>query len=100
MRSAHNYRVVARLAPNATLAKARAEMSAISRNLKATYGDDTEAVDVDVAALRDYLVGDYRLMLVVVFGAAAMVLLRGSATTPSATASASPHCKPLRRGWR
>ncbi len=75
VRSAHNYRVVARLAPNVTLAKARAEMSAISRNLKATYGDDTEAVDVDVAPLRDYLVGDYRLMLVVVFGAAAMVLL-------------------------
>jgi putative ABC transport system permease protein len=75
VRSAHNYRVVARLAPNVTLAEARAEMSAISRNLKATYGDDTEAVDVDVAPLRDYLVRDYRLMLVVVFGAAAMVLL-------------------------
>jgi predicted permease len=75
VRSAHNYRVVARLAPNVTLAKARAEMSAISRNLKATYGNDTQAVDVDVAPLRDYLVGDYRLMLVVVFGAAAMVLL-------------------------
>jgi len=75
VRSAHNYRVIARLAPNVTLAKARAEMSAISRNLKAAYGDDTEAVDVDVAPLRDYLVGDYRLMLVVVFGAAAMVLL-------------------------
>ncbi len=75
VRSAHNYRVVARLAPNVTLATARAERSGISRNLKATYGDDTEAVDVDVAPLRDYLVGDYRLMLVVVFGAAAMVLL-------------------------
>src|SRR5690349_4186981 len=75
VRSAHNYRVVARLAPDVTLARARAEMSGISRNLKATYGDDTEAVDVDVAPLRDYLVGDYRLMLVVVFGAAAMVLL-------------------------
>jgi len=75
VRSAHNYRVIARLAPSVTLAKARAEMSAISRNLKAAYGDDTEAVDVDVAPLRDYLVGDYRLMLVVVFGAAAMVLL-------------------------
>ena len=56
VRSAHNYRVVARLAPNVTLAKARAEMSAISRNLKAAYGDDTEAVDVDLAPLRDYLV--------------------------------------------
>ena len=75
VRNAHNYRVIARLAPNATLATARAEMTAISRNLKATYGDDTQAVDVDVAPLRDYLVGDYRLMLAVVFGAAAMVLL-------------------------
>jgi putative ABC transport system permease protein len=75
VRSAHNYRVVARLGPNVTIAKARAEMSAISRSLEATYGNETEAVDVDVAPLRDYLVGDYRPMLVVVFGAAAMVLL-------------------------
>jgi len=75
VRSAHNYRVIARLAPNATLATVRAEMFALSRNLKATYGNDTEAADVDVAPLRDHLVGDYRLMLVVVFGAAAMVLL-------------------------
>src|SRR5215204_6363260 len=75
IRSAHNYRVVARLAPNATLASARAEMTTISRTLVATYGDETEAADVDVVALRDYLVGDYRVMLVVVFGAAAMVLL-------------------------
>jgi len=75
VRSAHNYRVVARLAPNATLASARAEMTTISRTLVATYGDETEAADVDVVALRDYLVGDYRVMLVVVFGAAAMVLL-------------------------
>ena len=75
VRSAHNYRVIARLAPDVTLTTARAELTTISRNLKATYGDATEAADADVAPLRDYLVGDYRLMLVVVFGAAAMVLL-------------------------
>jgi putative ABC transport system permease protein len=75
IRNAHNYRVIARLAPNATLASARAEMSSISRRLKAQYGDETQAADVDVTPLRDYLVGDYRLMLAVVFGAAAMVLL-------------------------
>jgi predicted permease len=50
-------------------------MTTISRNLHATYGDATQAVDADVIPLRDYLVGDFRLMLVVVFGAAAMVLL-------------------------
>jgi putative ABC transport system permease protein len=75
VRSAHNYRVFARLAPNATLASSRAEMATISRALRATYGEDTQAADVDVMPLRDFLVGDYRLMLAVVFGAAAMVLL-------------------------
>src|SRR5688500_1140121 len=75
IRSAHNYQVIARLGPGATLAGARAEMTAISRSLKATYGDETQAADADVVALREFLVGDYRIMLVVVFGAAAMVLL-------------------------
>ena len=75
IRNAHNYRVIARLAPNATLPAARAEMTTIARNLKATYGDATQAEGVDVTPLRDVLVGDYRVMLAVVFGAAAMVLL-------------------------
>ena len=50
-------------------------MTTISRALQATYGDATEAADTDIIPLREYLVGDVRLMLVVVFGAAAMVLL-------------------------
>ena len=75
IRNAHRYRVIARLAPGATLASARAEMTTISRALKAAYGNDTQAVDADVMPLRDYLVGDYRVMLAVVFGAAALVLL-------------------------
>jgi putative ABC transport system permease protein len=75
VRSAHNYRVVARLAPNATLTTARAEMTTISRRLQTMYKDETQAADAEVVPLRDYLVGDYRVMLVVVFGAAAMVLL-------------------------
>jgi predicted permease len=75
VRSAHNYRVIARLAPNATIATARAEMSAVSKALAATYGEATQAADVEVVPLREFLVGDFRVMLVVVFGAAAMVLL-------------------------
>jgi len=74
-RSCHNYRVVARLAPGATLASARAEMTTLSRGLLATYGSDTEAADVEMTPLRDYLVGNYHAMLIIVFGAAAMVLL-------------------------
>jgi putative ABC transport system permease protein len=74
-RSCHNYRVVARLAPAVTLASARTEMSTLSRNLLAAHGSDTEAADVEMASLREYLVGDYHVMLLIVFGAAAMVLL-------------------------
>jgi predicted permease len=75
VRSAHNYRVIARLAPGATLATARAEMTALSRTLEATYGHETQAADADVISLREFFVGRFRLMLAVVLGAAAMVLL-------------------------
>ena len=75
VRSAHNYRVVARLRPEATLQSARTEMTTLSAVLRATHGDATQAVDADVLPLRDFLVGDYRVMLAVVFGAAALVLL-------------------------
>lgn len=74
-RSCHNYRVVARLAPGVTLTAARAEMAILSRRLLDTYGSDTEAADVEMTPLRDYLVGDHQVMLLIVFGAAAMVLL-------------------------
>lgn len=75
VRSAHNYRVVARLGIGATLQSARIEMTTLSAVLRAMHGEATQAVDVDVVPLRDFLVGDYRVMLGVVFGAAALVLL-------------------------
>ena len=75
VRSAHAYRVMARLAPGATLETARAEMTALSRALKATYGHESVAVDADVIPLQEFFVGRFRLMLTVVLGAAAMVLL-------------------------
>jgi len=74
-RSCHNYLVIARLGSGATLESARAEMSTLSRNLVRTYGTDTEATDVEMIPLRDFLVGDYHVMLLIVFGAAGMVLL-------------------------
>ena len=74
-RSCHNYRVFGRLAPAATLGAAQAEMTRLSHSLLATYGTDTNAADASVTSLRDYLVGSYRTMLTVVFGAAALVLL-------------------------
>ncbi len=74
-RTCRNYRVVARLAPGATLASARAEMTTLSRALLATYGKETSAADVDLSPLREYLVGRYSLTFAVVLAAASLVLL-------------------------
>jgi putative ABC transport system permease protein len=90
VRSAHNYMVVGRLASNATLASARAEMAALSKSLLATYGNATEAVDTELQPLKDHVVDNYRAMLAVVFGAAALVLLIACTNLVSAQ---------LARGW-
>ena len=44
-RTAHNWRVVGRLAPTVSLTQARDDVHAIARRLKAQYGDDTWMVD-------------------------------------------------------
>jgi len=90
VRSSHNYQVVARLKPGATLAGARAEMTALSRSLKAVYGTETEAVDTDVRPLRDFVVANYRTLLSIIFAAAALVLLIACTNLVSAQ---------LARGW-
>jgi len=69
VRSAHNYMVVGRLKPTSTIEAARAEMTTLSKSMLATYGNETEAADVEVRSLRDYLVSNYQTMLAVVFGA-------------------------------
>ncbi len=74
-RTCRNYRVVGRLVPGVTETTARAEMTALSRALLATYGNETSAVDADLAPLHEYVVGRYRLTFAVVLAAAALVLL-------------------------
>jgi len=90
VRSSHNYTVVARLRPGATLAGARAEMTTISRSLHAVYGTETEAVDADVRPLRDFIVANYRTLLSIIFAAATLVLLIACTNLVSAQ---------LARGW-
>lgn len=90
MRSAHNYTVVARLRPAATLATARADMGALSRTLLELYGTDTDAAGVEMLPLRDYVVKDFRVMLAIVLGAALLVLLIACTNLVSAQ---------LARGW-
>jgi len=90
VRSAHNYMVVGRLKPTSNIEAARAEMTTLSKSMLATYGNETEAADVEVRSLRDYLVSNYQTMLAVVFGAASLVLLIACTNLVSAQ---------LARGW-
>ncbi|HEY4133011.1 MAG TPA: ABC transporter permease [Gemmatimonadaceae bacterium] len=75
VRSAHYLTVVARLAKDASLTEARTEMTALSRRLFLSYGNETQAEDARVTPLRDFYVGAYDKVLMLVFGAAALVLL-------------------------
>ncbi|HKW01641.1 MAG TPA: ABC transporter permease, partial [Vicinamibacterales bacterium] len=89
-RTCRNYMVVARLKPGITIDRARAEMSALTAAMRGQYGTDITAVDVDVQDLREYSVGDYRTLLLIVLGAAALVLVMACTNLLSAQ---------LARGW-
>jgi putative ABC transport system permease protein len=65
---------IARLAPNATLAQARAEMDTIAANLRKEYPVNA-GISVSVTPLRDQLAGDTRPAILVLFGAVVFVLL-------------------------
>jgi putative ABC transport system permease protein len=74
-RSAHNWNVIARLKGGATLAQARADLSAIARQIKQDHGKDADAVDIAATPLREFLVGDAKNVLLVVLAAVGFLLL-------------------------
>ena len=67
--------VVGRLKPDATLAGARAEMSAIAKRLEQEYPNANPGVGVTVLPLQEDEVGDVRPALLVLAGAVGFVLL-------------------------
>jgi putative ABC transport system permease protein len=75
IRNAHNYHVVGRLRPDVTYPQALDEMAVLGAALKEEYGDDTQAVGVNMAYLHGEIVGDGRRAILVLLGAAALVLL-------------------------
>jgi putative ABC transport system permease protein len=74
-RTAHNWRVVARLRTGVTPVEAHAELSGIARRLKQRYGQDTMMEDVSVARLADDLTAPVRPALFMLLGAVAFLLL-------------------------
>ena len=74
-RTAHNFQVLARLRDGVTLEQAQNELSAISRALKVQYGDDTWMSDALVMRLQDQLTAPVKPALVILLGAAGVLLL-------------------------
>ena len=73
-RSAHNWHVVARVLPGIKIEQARAEVSAIGKQLKQEYGKDMDAVDFTVIPQQEYMVGDVRGALLMILVAVAFLL--------------------------
>ena len=74
-RTAHNFSVLARLAPGVSLAQGTQELSAILRRIKADVGDLTWTVDGTAIPLSEQIVGNIKPMLLLIFGASAVLLL-------------------------
>jgi putative ABC transport system permease protein len=66
---------VARLSPQAGLPQAKAEMSTLGASLQRQYPGALKDYGITVRPLRDYLVGDVRPALLILFGAVTFVLL-------------------------
>jgi predicted permease len=78
-RSAHNYRVVGRLKPDVSLEQAQAQLTAIGARLEQQYPDSDKGKSVAVTRMRDEMVRDVRLTLLLLLGAVGLVLLIGCA---------------------
>src|SRR5262245_26685168 len=74
-RAARFFEVVARLKPGVTLKQAQAEINALSIRIARENPQSNKDWGAVVISLRDQLVGDFRLALLVLFGAVGLVLL-------------------------
>jgi putative ABC transport system permease protein len=74
-RSAHNWSVVARLRPNVKTEQAYADVSAISQQLKQEYGKDMNAVNFITIPQQEFMVGNVRRALVMIFVAVGFLLV-------------------------
>src|SRR3984893_2396045 len=74
-RSAHNWHVVARVLPAIKIEQARAEVSTIGKQLKQEHGKDMDAVDFALTPQQEYLVGNVRGALMMIFVAVGFLLV-------------------------
>ncbi len=75
VRGNHNYRVVARLKPQATIGQANSELAAMAARLEQLYPEDDKGWGATLVPLHEQFIGDVRTALLVLLGAVAFVLL-------------------------
>jgi predicted permease len=75
VRGNHNYLVIGRLKPGASVEQAKSQLAAISKRLEQQYPEDDAGWGATVVPLREELVGDVRPALLILLGAVAFVLL-------------------------
>src|SRR5579871_4200123 len=85
VRGNHNYLVVARLKSGVTIARAGAELDAISKRLAVAYPKDDAGWGSTIMPLSEMIVGDVRERLWVLLGAVGFVLLIASANVANLT---------------
>ncbi len=73
-RSAHNWSVIARLNPNVPAEQARAEVSAIAKQLKQENGKEMDAVDFTLVPQQEYIVGTAANPLIMILVAVGFLL--------------------------
>jgi putative ABC transport system permease protein len=78
-RTAHNWSAIGRIRPSTSLERARADISAIGKQLRAEYGSKTDAADLALIPLQEYMVGKVRSGLLILLGAVGFLLLIGCA---------------------
>jgi putative ABC transport system permease protein len=69
------YRGIGRLRPGVTLAQAQAETNLIGHSIEQANPNNYSRLTMPVESLRNYLVGDLRPALLMMFGAVALVLI-------------------------
>ena len=74
-RSLHGYRVVARLAPGVTMARAERVMNQIEDRLGVVYPDQDATTDIRLQSVRERALGGVQRVMWTVFGAAGLILL-------------------------
>ncbi len=71
----HNWRTIGKLKPGVSIEQAQAELDTLTQRQAELYPDTNKGWHVQIQSLRDYLFGNSRAALLLLFGAVAIVLV-------------------------